>query len=280
MPENNIFAPPGDIALEANDNSYSTFFDIRSVFEDEINFFGKHFDGLYINNNGNVTFGSPAQIHPHQRRRHSELAIIAPFWGDVDTRANGSLVTYGLNPARNSLVVTWANVDYYKATSSDHHSKFNSFQLELFDRGHGDFDIVFRYGTLAWTTGDASSGQDGLGGHVARAGFSSGDGQNYFELPESGSQADMLRTDLYEGQQEHAGPGNSKCEQALSWALDRKPAKRCAVTTMTISSTDVEVTTSLMGPAATIGFSGAAATTPFSAVSGMTIAMAAMASTH
>ncbi|WP_262268992.1 nidogen-like domain-containing protein [Microvirga yunnanensis] len=120
------------------------------------------------------------------------MAIIAPFWADVDTRGAGSQVTYGLNHERDSFIVTWSNVDYYNAVAYGHTSKFNSFQLELTDQGGGNFNIIFRYGGLTWTTGDASYGSNGLGGYVARAGFSSGDGEHYFELPQSGSESGML----------------------------------------------------------------------------------------
>jgi Ca2+-binding RTX toxin-like protein len=193
MVASNVFAPVGNSTLEANDDSYSGFFDITPVFESGVNFFGRTYTGLYVNNNGNVTFGNPlSQYTPSDIGGSSQLAIIAPFWGDVDTRAAGSLVTYGLNQERQSFVATWANVDYYNAIQTGHASKFNSFQLELTDLGNGNFDIIFRYGALNWTTGDASGGMDGLGGNVSRAGFSSGDGVHYFELPQSGSQAGML----------------------------------------------------------------------------------------
>jgi len=193
MVANNIFAPPGDTTLPANDDGSSNYIDLTSLFEGGINFFGRHFDGLFVNNNGNVTFTSGLyQYTPDVIGGSSSLAIIAPFWADVDTRGAGAEVTYGLNPERDSFIVTWANVDYYNATSYGHVSKFNSFQLELADQGGGDFNIIFRYGPLSWTTGDASSGSYGLGGYVARAGFASGDGEHYFELPQSGSEAGML----------------------------------------------------------------------------------------
>ncbi|PNK17921.1 hypothetical protein CEP07_09590 [Cylindrospermopsis raciborskii S01] len=69
----------------------------------------------------------------------------------------------------------------------------NAFQLSLTQVGNsGDFDITFRYEAVNWTTGDASGGQNGLGGTVARAGYTSGNGVNYFELPQSGNLNDML----------------------------------------------------------------------------------------
>jgi hypothetical protein len=62
----------------------------------------------------------------------------------------------------------------------------------LIDEGNGDFDIEFRYEAINWTTGDGSGGSNGLGGTVARAGFSAGDGVHFFELPQSGNQSAIL----------------------------------------------------------------------------------------
>ena len=190
----NSFVDHGNSSIPANDDGSSSFIDITSVFSNGLNFFGQDFTGVYVNNNGNITFGSPLSTYtPGIIGGASSLAIIAPFWGDVDTRDAGSLVKYGLDAERGTFTATWANVDYYNATTSDHTSIFNSFQLELIDQGCGDFEIIFRYADINWTTGDASNGTGGLGGNVARAGFSFGDQIHYFELPQSGYQSGMLQ---------------------------------------------------------------------------------------
>ena len=201
----NSFVDHGNSSIPANDDGSSSFVDITSVFSEGLNFFGQDFTGVYVNNNGNITFGSPLSTYtPGIIGGASSLAIIAPFWGDVDTRGAGSLVKYGLNAERGTFTATWANVDYYNATTSDHTSIFNSFQLELIDQGCGDFEIIFRYADINWTTGDASNGTGGLGGNVARAGFSFGDQIHYFELPQSGYQSGMLSLENVAG---NAGTG-------------------------------------------------------------------------
>lgn len=75
-----------------------------------------------------------------------------------------------------------------------HPDPSNSFQLQLYDRGNGDFDIVFRYEDINWSAGTASGGnpQTGLGGTPARAGFSAGNGQDFFELPQSGNEGAIV----------------------------------------------------------------------------------------
>lgn len=115
--------------------------------------------------------------------------------GDVDTRGGGSgTVSFGYNAAHDSFVATWSNVDYYNATSSDHVTKTNSYQIEIFDQGAGDAEIIIRYGNLNWTTGNASGGSGGLGGTTARAGLNSGNSNFQYEMTENGVNPLSLNT--------------------------------------------------------------------------------------
>ncbi|HAJ46778.1 MAG TPA: hypothetical protein DCL54_09395, partial [Alphaproteobacteria bacterium] len=120
--------------------------------------------------------------------------IIAPFLADVDTRTPAIVGTdsqpifLDLDTINGVVTMTWKDVNYFEFGGD----KKNSFQLQLFDRGNGNFDMVFRYEDINWTTGDASGGTGGLGGTIARAGYSAGDGVNFFELPASGNQAQIL----------------------------------------------------------------------------------------
>ncbi|WP_175478893.1 VCBS domain-containing protein, partial [Rubrimonas cliftonensis] len=137
-------------------------------------------------------------------------AGIFPYWADVDTRGGATrpspggtsqgtnLVHYDLDPAAGAVTVTWDDVGYF-ASRTD---RLNAFQLVLTDvsdregRSEGDFLISFRYENIDWTTGDASGGTNGLGGTVARAGYSAGDERGtFFELPASGDGPAMLALD-------------------------------------------------------------------------------------
>ncbi|HLH03053.1 MAG TPA: nidogen-like domain-containing protein [Bryobacteraceae bacterium] len=156
-----------------------------------INFLGGLFTDVYVNNNGNVTFGSPlSQFTPNGLATGVGYPIIAPFFADVDTRGTGSgVVAYGTATykGRSAFVVDWPNVGYFDA----HTDKLNNFQLILIDRsdtGAGNFDIEFNYGQIQWETGDASGGHNGLGGTSAVAGYSnglSGTLDVYYQLPGS-----------------------------------------------------------------------------------------------
>jgi hypothetical protein len=157
----------------------------------DLRFFGTSYQQLYVNNNGNVTFGGRlGQFTPSDLTTGTDLPIIAPFFADVDTSGPGSnVVTYGASPDGNTFCVNWADVGYY----DEHDDKLNTFQLLLTKntsgagRVAGDFDITFNYDELLWETGDASQGEDGFGGTSAAAGFSAGSGVSgtYVQLPGS-----------------------------------------------------------------------------------------------
>ena len=147
------------------------------------NFFGNNANSVYVNNNGNITFGSPLVTYTPFGLLSTNLSIIAPFFADVDTRGSASGVTqYGTGTldGRNVFGVNWINVGYFPSATN----KLNSFQLILTDRadtGAGNFDFEFNYDQILWETGGASGGSNGLGGNSARAGWSNGSNAS-FEL--------------------------------------------------------------------------------------------------
>jgi len=141
-----------------------------------VNFFQKTYDSLYVNNNGNVTFQDSMSTYTPFRITADTPPMIAAFFADIDTRAATSgVTTYGTTSfdGRPAFCVNWRRVGYF----SRHVDKTNSVQMLLVSRNdQGDFDIVFNYGPIAWETGDASSGSNGLGGTPAGVGYSNGDG--------------------------------------------------------------------------------------------------------
>ena len=155
-----------------------------------LGFFGDTYDELYVNNNGNVTFGSRlSQFTPSDLTGQTSVPIIAPFFADVDTRGTGT-VTYGSSPDAKTFCVSWSHVGYFNA----HDDKTATFQLLLTSRtgsagrSAGDVDVTFNYDQVQWEAGDLSGGIGGLGGPTtAAAGFSAGSGADgtYVQLPGS-----------------------------------------------------------------------------------------------
>lgn len=167
-------------SLAGNDDSSTGLVNIGFT----VNFYGLTFNQLYVNNNGNVTFDQALSTYTPFSLTSTGRQIIAPFFGDVDTRA-GNLTRYGSDTVdgRPAFAVNWRDVGYF----SVHTDKLNTFQLVMVDRSDiapGDFDFEFNYNRIQWETGDASSGVNGLGGFPARAGFSNGTGAagSFFEL--------------------------------------------------------------------------------------------------
>jgi hypothetical protein len=153
-----------------------------------LGFFGASYSSLYVNNNGNVTFSSAlGQYTPHSLQGSQGVPpMIAPFFADVDTRSGNGTVTYGESPDGSAFCVNWSDVGYYSVRSN----KLNTFQLILTSRAGTegrsaeDFDIQFNYGSIAWETGEASGGSNGLGGTSAAAGYTAGTGEagTYFQI--------------------------------------------------------------------------------------------------
>lgn len=179
----------GQLAMGRNDDGSSAAIDISSSFPNGINFFGNIYNTLYINNNGNVTFNNRLRSFTPTPFPITNRPMIAPYWGDVDTRGSNAGQPHWNNvyyafPDEQTMIITWHMVGYFAAATN----KLNDFQLVLRRRsetGVGNVDAEFRYNQLEWTTGGASGGSNGLGGTPAQVGFDAGDRINYYAHADS-----------------------------------------------------------------------------------------------
>jgi GDSL-like Lipase/Acylhydrolase family/Bacterial Ig-like domain (group 3)/Putative Ig domain len=168
-----------------------------------VNFYGNVYSSLYLNNNGNLSFGQPVSEYTPQSLNQIDVPMIAPFWADVDTRT-GPVVTFGYGTVNGHAAfgVNWLNVGCY----SENDSVTDSFQVLLIDRsdlGYGDWQIEFNYGPINWDSGQASGGNGQcLGGTAARAGYTSGLGPAC-ELPGSGVDGGLLSSNAATGLSSH-----------------------------------------------------------------------------
>lgn len=151
-------------------------------------FFGTPWNDIFVNNNGNVSFGTPYVTYSSSGFPVAGYPMIAPFWADVDTRGGNGVdgaVWYrewstAAGDAVNRIVLVWDNVGYYSAQTD----KLNTFQLILTDGqdpllGVGN-NVCFCYDDMQWTTGSASSGSGGFGGVPATVGANQGNGIDSF----------------------------------------------------------------------------------------------------
>ena len=149
-------------------------------------FYGTTYTSCFININGNISFVNgnssfSAGGFPAGNASNLDTIMIAPFWGDVDTRDLGSgLVYYKIAPTY--MIVKWENVGYF----SQHSDKKSTFQL-IISNGTDPIipngnNIAFCYGDMQWTTGDASNGSGGFGGIPATVGVNKGDGISFIQM--------------------------------------------------------------------------------------------------
>jgi len=179
-----------------------------------VNFFGTNYNQLYVNNNGNLTFGAPLATYTPYPLSDAGQPIIAPFFADVDTRT-GNVVTFGTGSVNGhpAFGVNWPGVGCY----SENTSVLDNFQVLLIDRSDiapGDFDVEFNYGQIQWDSGQASGGNSSCqGGTAARAGYAGGSGATgtYYQIPGSGTDGAFLdsnhSTGLIYGEHGSSQPG-------------------------------------------------------------------------
>lgn len=146
------------------------------------NLYGSSYNKVYINTNGNLTFEDPYDEYSPTGFPFG-IPMVAAFWADEDTRpaCNGTgQIFYKLEATR--LLVTWESVGYYE----EHCDKTVTFQIVI-----GTFNdpvigagrnLLFNYGDMNWTTGDASSGVGGFNGAPATVGANKGDGVKYVQV--------------------------------------------------------------------------------------------------
>jgi len=133
-----------------------------------LSFFGQTYTSLYINNNGNVSFGNGISAFVPTGPTGADAPVISPWFGDVDTRGANSGVVHVRTDIANQIIVTWDNVGYYNS----HDTALNSFQLVLRGSGYdipvGEGAIGFFYKDMNWEVTQTST--------TAAVGFGDGAG--------------------------------------------------------------------------------------------------------
>ncbi len=147
-------------------------------------FYGQTYNSIYINVNGNITFGNYYNSYsPAGFPSSSAPAMIAPFWADVDLRGTGNganKVYYKLES--NRIIIQWVEVGYYNRKTVP----LNTFQLILTDGTDPDvgigFNTRFAYDDMNWCVGDVG-GTNGFGnGNFATVGAQTSGGSNYYQI--------------------------------------------------------------------------------------------------
>src|SRR5262245_10845162 len=140
---NNLGGPAGygENTVARNDDGSSQF-DVSQVFPGGLNFFGHNYTSLYVNTNGSISFNTGISTYTPTSITGGLTPMIAAFWGDVDTRTPAATGTdsapiyVDLDTVNHVFTATWPGVNYYDQKGD----KKDFFQIQLYDRGHGDFD--------------------------------------------------------------------------------------------------------------------------------------------
>jgi len=167
VPFNNSEAPD-----YRNDDASTTAIALPFSFD----LYGTLQNEVYINNNGNLSFGGGYMSFVASGFPINNFPMVAAYWSDVDTRGlNSGLVYYKVTD--HEMVVRYNGVGFFAMQDS----LLNDFQIIISD-GESTLipngqNISFCYGDMQWAT----SGQ-GFGGSPANVGANAGNGVNAAQI--------------------------------------------------------------------------------------------------
>lgn len=146
---------------------------------------GQRFDSLFVNGNGNVTFGGGDEDFSESPGEHLRgLPRLAGLWDDLDPSSGG---TVSFSETATTFTVTFSGVPEFNTTNS------NTFSIKLFKKIAGPLGNAFRlqYGGL-----DATDGLAGYscGGRVTSGFERETDLEEFRHLPLIG----LFETAIYE----------------------------------------------------------------------------------
>lgn len=166
------------------DDGASGLIDLSAAFPSGLRFYNNTYTGVFVGANGVISFARPSTGYRSVAFPSSREPLIAPWWGDVDTRGGGQPVVNSICHAfrGSQLVVTWHNVGRF----AQRVDRLNSFQVVIASRAEvesGAFDVELRYSRCEWAAGEAADNAP------AQAGFDAGDRMNFLALPGSRTSA-------------------------------------------------------------------------------------------
>lgn len=184
----------GEIALARSDDA-SFAIDAAAVFENGFSLGGVTYaaDALFVATDGFITFGAA----PSAGLPATPSALTAPFFAaflaDIDTRLDGEGAESGpiwvdIDAVNDVVSITWQDVGFYRRNAG----ASNTFQIQLFDRGAAGMDVVMRYESITWTSGDLQGGWFGTGGVAASIALRTGASGPAVALAGSGDEAALL----------------------------------------------------------------------------------------
>ncbi len=197
------FPPPGpSLSSTSVDDGWAS----ASPFTLPFNFcfYGSNYNQVWMNNNGNISFGNGISTFSSAAFPSIGNKMIAAFWADFYLTSGGTMHAT-ITPT--AAIFNWVNMGYFNNMSD----KKNTCQIVItngLDPLVIEGNTAIHFADMQWTTGSASSGIGGFGGIPATVGANSGNGTDYIQI----------------GRFDHAGTdydGPTGANDGVSW-LDNK----------------------------------------------------------
>ncbi|XP_019624540.1 PREDICTED: nidogen-1-like isoform X25 [Branchiostoma belcheri] len=172
-------------------------------------FYGTRYQSLFVSTNGIISFGKAVSEYITERFP-LDVSVISVFSTDVDTEAAGQVFYRETTDQRllgqastaireyfpdqssgftaNALfIVTWVDVGYYP----DGDDKRNTFQAVIATDGERESFVFFHYEAdgIQWWRTIQRPGRRSAGELPAQVGFNAGDGERFYLVPASGTDA-------------------------------------------------------------------------------------------
>ncbi len=184
----------GETALARSDDG-SFAIDVSAVFSSGFTLAGVSYaaNALYVATDGFITFGAAPNAGYPAAAASLTTPFFAAFMADIDTRLDGEGTESGpiwvdVDAVNDVVTITWEDVGFYRRNAG----LTNTFQLQLFDRGAAGMDVVMRYDSITWTSGDLQGGWGGTGGTPATIGLRTTAAGAVSALAGSGDEAAQL----------------------------------------------------------------------------------------
>jgi Ca2+-binding RTX toxin-like protein len=135
----------------------STQVSLTSVFgAGGLNVYGTSYTSVFVNSNGNLTFGAANTAFNPVALTTVGRPIIAGFWTDLDINKGGEIY-WDLDPANGRMIITWLNVAPFNPVGGT-----VSFQIVLTNNAAGDLSVEYIYNNIGFTNGNGGTAVVGL----------------------------------------------------------------------------------------------------------------------
>lgn len=141
-------------------------------------FYGQNYNQVWMNNNGNISFGNGISAFSSSAFPSAGNKMIAAFWGDFYL-TNGGTMHATITPT--AAIFNWVNMGYF----SNMNDKTNTCQIVItngLDPLVIEGNTAIHFADMQWTTGSASQGVNGFGGIPATVGANSGNGIDFIQI--------------------------------------------------------------------------------------------------